>query len=172
MNINITWYTMWCCFFYREGIARFCTERYQKPGPGNLSTSCMHLTNYALNKYNSNFHFNTNANQTNQGHKWTLTSLFKALSIRGFDVAKLHQKISQIAVMTIIPIVPLLQHNYKTYLGEDDQGQACFELLGMDVLIDNKCTPWLLEVSHLFHSSHPILKWFDYFPPNAYVHKF
>lgn len=61
-------------------------------------------------------------------------------------MVKLHQKISQIVVMTIIAIAPLLAHNYRTYVSEDDQGQTCFELLGMDVLIDNKCTPWLLEV--------------------------
>ena len=137
--------TLYIIYLYREGIARFCTERYQKPRPENLTTSCMHLTNYALNKYNTNFNFNTNANETNKGHKWTLTSLLKALSIRGFDTTKLHQKICHIVVMTILAIVPLLQHNYKTYIGEDN-GQACFELLGMDVLIDQKCTPWLLEV--------------------------
>lgn len=130
----------------REGITRFCTERYQRPGPENLTTSCMHLTNYALNKCNNNFYFNTSANETNKGHKWTLSSLLRALSIRGFDTTKLHQRICHIVVMTILAIVPLLQHNYKTYIGEDDNGQACFEILGMDVLIDQKCTPWLLEV--------------------------
>jgi tubulin polyglutamylase TTLL6/13 len=82
-----------------------------------------------------------------QGHKWALSSLFKTLSIRGYDVAKLHHQISKIVVMTILPIVPLLVHNYNTYLSEDDQGRTCFELLGMDVLIDQKCKPWLLEVS-------------------------
>ncbi|XP_024377743.1 uncharacterized protein [Physcomitrium patens] len=134
-------------YLYREGIARFCTERYQKPGPENLSKNCMHLTNYAVNKYNPNFCFNTNENETSKGHKWTLTSLFKTLSIQGFDTTILHQKICHIVVMTILAIVPLLQHNYKTYVG-DDNGQSCFELLGMDVLIDHRCIPWLLEVNH------------------------
>lgn len=113
----------------------------------------MHLTNYAVNKYNPNFCFNTNENETSKGHKWTLTSLFKTLSIQGFDTTILHQKICHIVVMTILAIVPLLQHNYKTYVG-DDNGQSCFELLGMDVLIDHRCIPWLLEVlfsKQLFH---------------------
>ncbi|KAH9577011.1 hypothetical protein CY35_01G192400, partial [Sphagnum magellanicum] len=135
-------------YLYREGITRFCTEKYQKPIHENLATSCMHLTNYALNKYNSNFNFNTSAIETNKGHKWSLSSLFKALQDQGFDTTKLFNQISQIVVMTMISIVPLLIHNYHTYVNEDDQGRSCFELLGMDVLIDNKCIPWLLEVNH------------------------
>jgi tubulin polyglutamylase TTLL6/13 len=111
----------------------------------------MHLTNYALNKYNSNFNFNTSAIETNKGHKWSLSSLFKALQDQGFDTTKLFNQISQIVVMTMISIVPLLTHNYRTYVNEDDQGRSCFELLGMDVLIDNKCIPWLLEVPCMFY---------------------
>jgi hypothetical protein len=62
---------------------RFCTERYQKPNPSNLSTSCMHLTNYALNKYNANFHFNTSATETNKVGEWECLSLSLSLSLAG-----------------------------------------------------------------------------------------
>ncbi|KAL2635285.1 hypothetical protein R1flu_006764 [Riccia fluitans] len=135
-------------YLYREGIVRFCTEKYSKPDPGNLSLSCMHLTNYAVNKHNGKFEFNTKADETDKGHKWTLTSLYSALATRGYDTQKLHRQISQLVVMTIIGIVPLLVHNYKAYLPDDDTGRTCFEVLGMDVLLDDKCKPWLLEVNH------------------------
>lgn len=131
---------------HREGIVRFCTEKYSKPDLKNLSLSCMHLTNYAVNKHNGKFEFNTNADETDRGHKWTLTSLFSSLAASGHDTQKLHRQISQLVVMTIIAINPLLVHNYEAYLPEDESGRACFELLGMDVLLDEKCKPWLLEV--------------------------
>lgn len=39
----------------------------------------MHLTNYAINKENPNFEFNTNENEMDVGHKRSLTSVFKFL---------------------------------------------------------------------------------------------
>jgi len=40
-------------FIYREGLVRFCTTKYEKPCSRNLSCSFMHLTNYAVNKQNT-----------------------------------------------------------------------------------------------------------------------
>lgn len=117
-----------------------------KPDPKNLHETCMHLTNYSVNKYNPKFEFNKSEGETDVGHKWSMSALLNALAVRGYDTAKLLRQISHIVVMTLIPIVPLLVHNYKTYLSDDDPGDSCFELLGLDVLLDDKCRPWLLEV--------------------------
>ena len=45
-------------YIFKEGLARFATELYKKPGKDNLDNICMHLTNYAVNKDNENFVFN------------------------------------------------------------------------------------------------------------------
>ncbi|MCO5611221.1 hypothetical protein L7F22_065472 [Adiantum nelumboides] len=135
-------------FLYKEGLVRFCTEKYMKPEKGNLKASCMHLTNYAVNKNNTNFEFNSSLAETDRGSKWTLSSLFKALAARGYDTGRLKRKIRKMVVMTMISIVPFLIHNYRNCVNEDDNGRTCFELLGMDVLLDEKCRPWLLEVNH------------------------
>ena len=42
-------------YLYREGIARFATEKYEYPSKKNSSNNCIHLTNYAINKKNPNF---------------------------------------------------------------------------------------------------------------------
>jgi len=48
-------------YIYKEGLARFATEPYQRPMKDNLDNICMHLTNYAVNKDNDNFIFNESA---------------------------------------------------------------------------------------------------------------
>ena len=48
-------------FIFRDGLARLATEPYKGTNNNNLSRTCMHLTNYALNKNSGNFIHNTNA---------------------------------------------------------------------------------------------------------------
>ena len=42
-------------YLFHDGLVRMCTEEYVKPTKANISNTCMHLTNYALNKHSSNF---------------------------------------------------------------------------------------------------------------------
>jgi tubulin polyglutamylase TTLL6/13 len=43
---------MW---LFHDGLVRMCTEEYVTPTKQNISNTCMHLTNYALNKHSNNF---------------------------------------------------------------------------------------------------------------------
>lgn len=73
-------------YMFREGLARFATETYIEPTSSNLDKQYMHLTNYAINKNNPKFIFNTNTNNMGVGHKRSLTSVFKQLGARGLNV--------------------------------------------------------------------------------------
>ena len=42
-------------YLFHDGLVRMCTEEYVKPTKQNINNTCMHLTNYAVNKHNSNF---------------------------------------------------------------------------------------------------------------------
>lgn len=64
-------------FLYHDGLARFATEPYVAPNGENLSNVCMHLTNYAINKDNSNFVFNEDEEEADVGHKRSLISVFQ-----------------------------------------------------------------------------------------------
>ena len=66
-------------YIYEEGLARFATEPYQEPKKSNLKNKCMHLTNYAINKKSPNFIFNKSANNMSEGHKRSLSSVFKLI---------------------------------------------------------------------------------------------
>ena len=64
-------------FVFREGLARFATEKYTAPQKGNLNHLFMHLTNYAINKKAENFEANEDSEETDVGHKRSVTSIFK-----------------------------------------------------------------------------------------------
>lgn len=65
------------CFIYKEGLARFATEKYKVPTHNNIDNHFMHLTNYAINKEHHNYIFNKDTTKDNVGHKRSLTSIFK-----------------------------------------------------------------------------------------------
>ena len=65
-------------FLYDEGLARFCTARYEAPTQSNYKKAFMHLTNYSINKTNENY-VHPGAEDIlldNDGTKRTLASLF------------------------------------------------------------------------------------------------
>jgi tubulin polyglutamylase TTLL6/13 len=70
-------------FIYKEGLGRFATQRYERPGKHNLGDMMMHLTNYAINKRSPNFVYNQKEGKDNVGHKRSLSSVLKVSEITG-----------------------------------------------------------------------------------------
>ena len=66
-------------FVYKEGLARFATEPYEIPTEDNIEESCMHLTNYAINKHHEDFVFNKDEDGDDVGHKRSLTATLEQL---------------------------------------------------------------------------------------------
>ena len=69
-------------FWFKDGLARFATEKYKNKGFNN---PFIHLTNYAINKDNENFESAVDP-EANQGHKRSLHNIFQVLMKEGFDV--------------------------------------------------------------------------------------
>lgn len=135
-------------FLYREGLARFATEKYEKPNSKNCTNMCMHLTNYAVNKNNPNFVFNESPDADNIGHKRSLSSVLKYLENKGENVSQLIMDIRRMIVKTIATVQPRLSHIYRSSQNKEENHLMCFEILGFDIMIDAKLKPWLLEVNH------------------------
>lgn len=53
-------------FMMKDGMARFCTEKWDIKSGTNYDQLCMHLTNYALNKDNDNY---VEGTETSNGSK-------------------------------------------------------------------------------------------------------
>lgn len=46
-------------YVHRNGLSRFCTEKYCEPEEKNIKNTFMHLTNYSINKFSSKFKENS-----------------------------------------------------------------------------------------------------------------
>ncbi len=82
------------------------------------------------------------------GHKRSISCVFKQLAARGINVEELKEKINDVAIKTIICGLPLMSHQYKFSQPEDYSGSMCFHILGLDIMMNAKGEPVLLEVNH------------------------
>ncbi|KAG5680097.1 hypothetical protein PVAND_009623 [Polypedilum vanderplanki] len=142
-------------FVYNEGLARFATTKYREPSDYNSGNMFMHLTNYSVNKHSRMY-----STDDEVGTKRKISTLNRILAHEGFDVAELWANIDDVIIKTILSALPMLKHNYNASFPSHDMVQACFELLGMDILIDSKMRPFILEVNHSpsFHTSEQVDK--------------
>jgi tubulin polyglutamylase TTLL6/13 len=135
-------------FIHEDGLTRLATESYTSPNASNLENMCLHLTNYAVNKNNPKFIFNTDPEQDNIGHKRSLKSTYEYLESKGKNIQELKQRIEDIILKTLLSVQPSLSNIYKSCQPDDCSNGMCFELLGFDIIIDSSLNPILLEVNH------------------------
>ena len=126
-------------YIFKEGMVRFCTSEYQAPKSSNLGEAYAHLTNFSLNKKNEAFDFAEN--------KKKLTTVFAELESKGVDVESIQRGIDRIVRLTLTAAQPCLSSSYHIGVSANDGKSRCFEILGFDILIDDKSRPWLLEVN-------------------------
>ena len=135
-------------FIHKEGLARFSTEPYVLPTKKNKENMCVHLTNYAINKFNANFQQNENLDQKDVGHKRSQDAIWDHMRENGEDVELLWDEIKKMVIKTICSAQPIISHHYKSCQPDDYYQHMCFEILGFDFLISNKMKPMLLEINH------------------------
>ena len=118
-------------FIYKDGLARFATEKYYSPLGSNLNSLCMHLTNYAINKDSSEFVFNEDPCKDDVGHKRSIKAVLKHIDNTRKDEnaktsAQVWADIKQVIMKTLITGQPHIAHMYKSSKSDDLENSLCF----------------------------------------------
>jgi tubulin polyglutamylase TTLL6/13 len=82
------------------------------------------------------------------GHKRSLTSVFKLIEKRGFNLASIKKELHDAIIKTLLLGHPLVAHQYRFCQPEDEMRNMCFHILGIDVMLDENCKPFVVEVNH------------------------
>ena len=135
----------------RTGMVRFCTQNYHKPSNKNAHLTFMHLTNYSLNKRSDEYQ---HTDEPDTGSKRILTHVFEDLEQLGYDTDLLWEKIDTLVVSTLQAMSPDVMTGVHAAVrrGALPSTHSCFQILGFDLIFDNKTNVHLLEVN-----SHPSL---------------
>uniref|UniRef100_D3YY08 Tubulin tyrosine ligase-like family, member 4 n=1 Tax=Mus musculus TaxID=10090 RepID=D3YY08_MOUSE len=151
--VYVTSYDPLRIYLFSDGLVRFASCKYS-PSMKSLSNKFMHLTNYSVNKKNTEYQ--ANADETAcQGHKWALKALWNYLSQKGINSDAIWEKIKDVVVKTIISSEPYVTNLLKLYVRRP---YSCHELFGFDIMLDENLKPWVLEVniSPSLHSNSPL----------------
>lgn len=142
------------CYLFRDGLVRLCTTAYEAPTPETLGNKKMHLTNYAINKNSKNFQ-QPEGDDDSAGSKrslrWFLNFVEEQYGEK--ERQKLWRKLGSLCVKMLLTVTPTLEAEYFSTFPKDltggQFGCRCFEILGVDVMLDQKRKPYLIEVNHL-----------------------
>lgn len=120
-------------YVYRNGVARFCSKK------ANEHSVFSELTNKSLNKKNPDVVMTQIVKM--------IADVMARLEKEGHDVQRLWQRIDRAIVSTVITASKFMKNGMEKQcprLGI----QRCFQILGVDVLLDEELNPYILEVNY------------------------
>lgn len=142
LYVAVTSFDPLLIYLYEEGLVRLATVKYDKQND-NLWNPCMHLCNYSINKYHTDYIKSTDSSD-DVGHKWTFSALLRHLKYQGCDTVELMLNIEDVIVKSILSCAQPIVSACRMFV---PSGNNCFELFGFDILIDDTLKPWLLEIN-------------------------
>ncbi|XP_030642688.1 tubulin monoglutamylase TTLL4 [Chanos chanos] len=140
--VYVTSYDPLRIYIFNDGLVRFASCKYSS-SMKSLGNKFMHLTNYSVNKKNSEYQSNSD-DKACQGHKWALRALWQYLGSKGINTTLIWEKIKDMVIKTIIASDPYVNTLMKMHVRSP---YSCHELFGFDIMLDEKLKPWVLEVN-------------------------
>ena len=142
LYLLITGYTPLKIYLFDEGLTRFASEEYNL-NETNMTNKFIHLTNYSINKESEKYQKNDDYGEE-EGNKWSLSTLRKHMKSNGEDFDKVWGRIKDIMIKTILSVTDDAIPVIKAF---NLSSNNLFELYGVDILLDQKLNPWLMEVN-------------------------
>ncbi|QFU02737.1 Tubulin-tyrosine ligase family protein [Halomonas sp. THAF5a] len=118
-------------YLYRQGFAKLASEPWD---PDDADNPFSQLTNPDINALNTDAEVPVEFIDLDRYRAW--------LSDQGHDDATLFARIEDLVALTAISAVDAMRAR-TAEAGADPRG--CYELLGLDCLVDDTLTPWILE---------------------------
>eukprot|EP00928_Gymnodinium_smaydae_P047074 TRINITY_DN31407_c0_g1_i1.p1 TRINITY_DN31407_c0_g1~~TRINITY_DN31407_c0_g1_i1.p1 ORF type:complete len:688 (-),score=67.96 TRINITY_DN31407_c0_g1_i1:160-2181(-) len=140
-------------FLCKEGLARFCTEKYEEPAHSNMHKCMGHLTNYSLNKRSDKFEhagetlesvFDPKSTASKRPLTAALTQMESECS--GFEREMFYTRVAALVQKAVALMAPALTSYSRTHAGSG--GMRSFQILGFDVILGSDFTPYLLEINN------------------------
>ena len=126
-------------YIYDNGLVRFCSEKYTTDAD-KFNNNYIHVTNYSVSKALEILH--KGEQDIDYEIKWSLLALQGYFLEKKINFEPIWKKIKDIAIKTILSVCDISTPSLKAF-----KLTSCnlFELYGLDIILDNKYTPWLLE---------------------------
>jgi hypothetical protein len=137
-------------YLYNEGLARFCTRRYAPPTRDTLDDRFCHLTNTAVNVANP---------ASSRPILELATSVIARICAADRRGDKIWPRIRQIVLLSIVAEYQSMLQNAGSVLVNTkrdrfaagqrpiDDRHRYFHLIGIDVMLDDRCEPVVLELN-------------------------
>ena len=132
-------------YIYPEGFVHMATDKYN-PDPKYINERYMHLTNPDISKQRPFYKKNP------RPFYWNFKELKDYIRkngvnnvVHGDDDVRLWKKIQTLVQKTVLSAEHLLSKYAQKIVPHPTSN--CFELLGLDVLVDDQLKPWLIEVN-------------------------
>ncbi|PIC38692.1 hypothetical protein B9Z55_010615 [Caenorhabditis nigoni] len=125
-------------YIYDQGLVRFASVPYN-PSVTSISNKYMHLTNYSINKLAE-----ADGIANKPVPKWALHQLWDYFDQMGVNSQKIQTEIEDVIVKAFISCEKPIREHMSRFL---EQEFICYELFGIDIILDEDYKPWLLEVN-------------------------